>query len=291
MKRLLREPLAHFVLLGAALFALYAARQHGGPADRSEIVVSAGQVENLAATFARTWQRPPTADELKGLVDQFVKEEAYSREAVKLGLDRDDPVIRRRLQQKLEFVAEDFAAADDPTETELADYLAKHPDRFLREPVLTFEQLFLDPRKRGDRLAEDADAMLTQRNRRDGGSAGNAPGDPTLLPHELTDQPLHAVASIFGEELASALLEIPTDTWVGPLPSAYGAHLVRLTKRVEGSTPPLAEVRDDVARELTSERRLAAQRKFQEEMLARYRVKIEWPASGADRPPAAAAAR
>ena len=171
MKKLLREPLVHFLLLGGALFGLYAGLNKVQAGPREDIVVTTGQIENLSAIFAKVWHRPPTAEELKGQIDQYVKEEILSREAISLGLDRNNTVIRRRLQQKLEFLAEDFAAAAEPTDTELADYLAKHPDQFAQDQRFTFRQVFLNPEKRGDQLEANTTTLLAELKRR-GADAG-----------------------------------------------------------------------------------------------------------------------
>src|SRR5262245_13006659 len=148
MRSILKEPLLHFMLLGSALFAAYAFLNRAPNARPDEIIVRAGQIEHLAARFAQFQQRPPTAEELKGLIDQYVREEISSREAVKLGLDQDDSVIRRRLQQKLEFIATDLATADEPTESELADWLAKHPDNFRQPARYSFRHVYLSPERR-----------------------------------------------------------------------------------------------------------------------------------------------
>ena len=159
--RLLREPLVHFLVLGGLLFGLY--QWLGGPAASAgggEIVVTEGRVRNLTDTFTRTWQRPPTGDELNGLVEDYIREEVLYREGVALGLDRDDTIIRRRLRQKLEFVSEDAASALEPTDAELTAFLATNADRYRVESRLTFSQVFLDPSKRGDRLEADAAGLL-----------------------------------------------------------------------------------------------------------------------------------
>ena len=131
MKRLLREPLLHFLLLGAGLFVAYGLRPHPGRDEAAgRIVVTQGQIENLADGFARAWQRPPTSEELAGLIRDHVREEVYCREAIALGLDKDDTVIRRRLRQKLEFVSEDLAGDAEPTDGDLRAYFAAHQDAF-----------------------------------------------------------------------------------------------------------------------------------------------------------------
>jgi len=200
MKKLLREPLLHFLLLGAGLFGAYAVLNRNQPAAQNEILVSAGQIETLAATFAKIWQRPPSEQELKAQIDAYVKEEMLSREAIALGLDKNDTVIRRRLQQKMEFLAEDFAAASDPTEAELADYLAKHPDQFAEEPRFTFRQVFLSPDKRGDRLEADATQLLADLKKQGTETDIAELGDSSLLPQDLADASQRSVVSQFGSE-------------------------------------------------------------------------------------------
>jgi len=279
MKGIFREPLVHFLLLGAALFGAYAVLNRNEPAEQNEILVSAGQIEMLAATFTKVWQRPPTAQELKAQIDQYVKEEMLSREAIALGLDKNDTVIRRRLQQKMEFLAEDFAAASDPSEAELVDYLANHPDQFAEEPRFTFRQVFLSSDKRGDRLRADANQLLADLKKQ--GTNADIPelGDSTLLPLDLVDASQRSVVSQFGSEFTRALAKLKPGEWSGPILSGYGVHLVFVSQRTESRLPALDEVREQVKRELMNERRQAANRKFLDELLKKYQVVIEWPKS------------
>jgi hypothetical protein len=277
MKRLIREPLVHFLLLGAALFGVYAALNRNASVSQEDIMVTSGQVENIAATFAKAWQRPPTDAELKAQIDQYVKEEIFSREAVKLGLDQNDTVIRRRLQQKMEFIAEDFVAADEPTEAELADYLAKHPGQFAPEQRFTFRQVFLNPQKRGDQLEADTAALLAKLTQNGAAADVSTLGDSLLLPHEFTDEPQRGVASQFGQAFAVELSKVKPGDWRGPIQSGYGVHLVFVTARTEGRLAALNEVREQVKRELMNARRLDANQKFLENLLAKYRVTIQQP--------------
>lgn len=277
MKKIIREPLVHFLLLGAAIFGIYSALNTNKAASPEDIVVTTDQIETLAATFAKVWQRPPTADELKGQIDQYVKEEILSREAVKLGLDQNDTVIRRRLQQKMEFIAEDFAAASEPTEAELADYLANHPEQFVQEQRFTFRQVFLNPEKRGDRLEADTTALLAKVKQNGADADLSALGDSLLLPDEFTSESQHAVASQFGQEFAVELAKLKAGEWSGPIQSGYGTHLVFVVSRTEGRLAALGEVREQVKRELMNERRLEANQKVLESLLAKYRVTIQSP--------------
>jgi hypothetical protein len=147
IKRILREPLLHFLLLGAAMFAVYSVVSKDAGNEPSAIVLTQGKIANLATGFARTWQRPPTTEELDRLIRGYIREEVYYREALKLGLDRDDTVIRNRMQQKLEFISEDAAAMAGPSETDLQAFLDGHPGKFRVERQFTFRQVYLDPER------------------------------------------------------------------------------------------------------------------------------------------------
>ena len=145
--RIVREPLVHFILIGVVVFGVYALVGNGADEPRDRIVVTEGRVQQLAQVFAKTWQRPPTPEELRGLIDAYIKEEVYYREALKLGLDRDDTLIRRRMQQKMEFVTEpsdQLLVADD---VELQAFLDAHKSEFRIEPRVAFQQVFLNPKK------------------------------------------------------------------------------------------------------------------------------------------------
>src|ERR1700751_2477737 len=144
--RLLREPLLHFVLLGGAIFAAHSlVSRRSGAGPHREIVVSQGKLENLVTGFTRTWQRPPSREELRGLIRDYVREEAAYREAIAMGLDRDDTIIRRRLRQKLEFLNDDLAVNADPTDADLQSFLESHADEFKTGPAVTFQHVYLNP--------------------------------------------------------------------------------------------------------------------------------------------------
>jgi hypothetical protein len=276
MRSLVREPLLHFLLLGTALFAAY------GWLDRAEarpdeIVVGAGQIEHLAETFSRFQQRAPSADELKEQVDRYVREEILSREAVKLGLDQDDTVIRRRLQQKLEFIAADVTGAVEPTEDELAAWLAAHPDDYREEARLSFRQVCLIPDRHGDRLDADVAALLAALRQAGATAAIGALGDGVLLPQEIADASSGSVAAQFGQPFMAQLAGLPLGEWSGPVPSGYGVHAVLVTASSDGRLPALDDVRARVARDVLTDRRHRAEREFMDGLLTKYQVRIEWP--------------
>jgi len=280
IKHFLREPLLHFLFLGAAIFVVHGLVSQNLSSAPQDIVVTSGKIENLAATFARTWQRPPTQAELDGLIQDYVREEACSREATALGLDRDDTVIRRRLRQKLEFVAEDLAAPAEPNDDELRTYLQAHPQAFASEPQFSFRQIYLSPERHRQNLAQDAERLLAELQRASDTSGGAGWGDPFLLPHEFENTSSSEIKNLFGEKFVAGLETLQPGAWQGPLASGYGVHLVLVTQRTEGRVPALAEVRETVRREWANMQRLAASEKFYQELLRRYTVIIEKPPEG-----------
>ncbi len=272
----LREPLLHFLILGSAIFLLadLVGDPAGGRADR--IRLTAGDVELLRQGFQRTWQRAPSAAELAGLVEDRVREEIYYREALALGLDRDDTIVRRRLRQKMEFLSEDLAA-ELPTDADLEAWLGANPERFRVEPRIHFRQVFLSRDRRGDRLRADAERLLAGLRAGDGRPDPAELGDPIPLPAEAGELSASEVARLFGGEFAAGLFELAPGRWEGPIDSAYGAHLVLVRERVPGRDPPLAEVREAVAREWSAERRSRAREDLYRALRARYDVRVEAP--------------
>jgi PPIC-type PPIASE domain len=281
MNRILREPLLHFLLLGAVMFAAYSWLNKGSSEGRAEIAITQSQIASMAAGFTRTWQRPPTQEELVGLVKDRVREEVYVREAVALGLDRDDAVIRSHLRQKMEFVTNDIAAQAEPTDEELSAYLKMHPDAFSAPRQLTFTQIFLDPARHGENFAHDASQLFANLNGVPGDADVSALGDSLLLEHTFVATPSREIARQFGDEFAAQLDKLELGRWSGPVNSGYGEHLVFVSNRTGGGLPALADVRDAVRRGWANARRLDANEKFFEELLKHYTVTVE------DLPPAA----
>jgi len=275
VKRFLKEPLVHFLVLGALIFAGHGLVGRAGAPAPGRIVVSQGQLESMRVGFARTWQREPTPEEWEGLIRDRVREEVYCREAMALGLDRDDTVIRRRLRQKMEFISDDIAARSQPTEAELRAYLAAHPESFRVEPRFTFSHVFLNPDRHGQNLARDAARLLAQLKQAGTGADAPALGDPFLLERQFRSVPASEVEKQFGKGFAAKLGGIPPGEWQGPVASGYGVHLVRVSERAEGGLPALADVRDAVAREWESSRRQEANEKFYQGLLKGYTVTIE----------------
>ncbi|WP_342315628.1 peptidylprolyl isomerase [Lysobacter sp. FW306-1B-D06B] len=270
MRRLLREPLLHFLILGALLFAIYGWLNRGLSLTRDEVRVDQSRVQLLVTQFERTWQRPPTREELQGLVDDWVRNEILYREGLAQGLDRNDEIVRRRVVQKVTSLT-DGMAADVPSQTDLQAWLRDHRDDYRVAASYTFQQIYFDPARHGDALAsviESAAAAL----RRD----PNAPvGDPTLLPAVMRQADTGEVARTFGTDFANALAPLPEGRWAGPVPSGFGLHLVRIQARTPGRVPALAEVREAVERDLLHARSRQAAEAYYDSLRKRYTVKME----------------
>lgn len=278
LRSLVREPLVHFLAIGGALFLFSAVTGRGRSPRPTDIVVTVGQVERLVESYRRTWQRPPTARELRGLVDDYVREEVYNREAVALGLDRDDAVIRRRLRQKMEFFSQDLAMQVDPTDAELQAYLDAHPEGFARDARLDFVQVYVSIDRRGEAGARAAAVRLLAQLRAGGRDADVREfGDPLMLAPEHTGVASRDVAAQFGNAFAAAIDTLPVGQWSGPVESGFGLHLVLIRRRTAGAIPPLAEVRDAVTRDVMNERRLSLNEAVYRRLAERYAISVEWP--------------
>lgn len=273
IKRIVSEPLLHFLVLALAIFAAYGAMGRWNAEKPDRIEVTPERIEQISLLFSKTWQRPPTDIELKGLIDSYVKEEIYYREGKKLGLDQDDEVIRRRVLLKMQLLSQSAADASSPSDAELQAYLTGNPKLFETEPSYAFEQIFFDPEKHGGKLDADIDASL---------GALNAPapaepmslGDATLLPPSMALSGTNEISRNFGGEFAAGLEKLEPGAWTGPIKSTFGVHLVRILEKRPGHLPPLSEIRDIVLREWTDAKRKESDEQNFSELLKKYDVVV-----------------
>lgn len=279
--RLLREPLVHFLIIGAGLFLLFGwkgnpASLQAGP-QSTTIIVARDTINQLVAAFNRTWMRPPTEGEIESLVENYIRDEVYYREAIAIGLDRGDAMIRRKLRQKMEFILEDIAAQTEPTDEELVRFMSEHPERYLIDPQIAFRQVYVNRDKRGDSAEEHARLVLERLN---GGADPDSLGDQSMIDHTTDLSSLWEIRRQYGDSFGKQLLELEPGRWKGPLRSGFGLHLVFIEERVVGRMPELKEVRDAVKRDWA----VALQKKLKDDVYAkireRYTVKIENPTNG-----------
>jgi hypothetical protein len=277
-----REPLVHFAVLAIFVFAAHHfLASAAGEGKVGRVVITSGKTMQIAARFAQVWQRPPSPQELKGLIDEQVKEEIYVREALALGLDKDDPVIRRRLRQKMELLSDAGADLPSPADAELEAYLKSHREKFAVNLAMSFQQVFLNPRRQNSEIDQTLATVLKTLKANPEADALTL-GDATLLPSEMPLTNADSIGHIFGSEFANAIAKVEVGAWIGPIVSDFGLHVVRVSERQEGRFPALGEVRDAVMREWTNNKRNELESEHLTALLKRYEVTVESvPAEGA----------
>jgi hypothetical protein len=271
MRTLLGEPMLHFVLVGLALFGAY---RWISPSDSGgrRIVITQGVVDDLVTQHVAAKGREPSTNELNHLIESFVRDEILYREGVKLGLEGDDIVVKRRVRQKMEMIAEEDASTRAPADADLSAYLTANPARFVQPAILTFEQVFIGESTSGPGVVHAV--AHTRETLRQGADAREL-GKPTLLPYQMTRTPADLVARDFGGSFAAALETTPVGQWVGPISSSFGAHYVRVSERTPAVAPQLATVHEQVVREWENERRQRARNDAYTRMRGEYTVSIE----------------
>ena len=275
MKRIFKEPLLHFALLGALVFVANAWRAKQRPAENAaapRIEVTAAVIERLRAAFERQFGKAPDAEELRGQVVAHIREEVFCREALALGLDRDDTIVRRRLAQKMEFLTGDIAGATEPADAVVREFFDKNAARYAKAGRVSFRHVYFKKEKRGagtEAAAAEALAALAK------GASDETMGDPFLHGFEFVEREQDDVIAAFGREFAEKLATQPTGEWSGPVESSYGLHLVRVEARMEPRAVKFDEVRETVLRDFHEERRRIANDEVFEKLRERYQVTVD----------------
>jgi peptidyl-prolyl cis-trans isomerase C len=270
LRAAIREPLLHFVLIGALLFAFTAWRQQ--KQDPSEIRITSGEVAQLAASWETQSQRKPTAAELRGLIEERIDEEVLAREAVRLGLDRDDVIVRRRLAQKMAFVSDDLAVVGEPAEADLRAYFDAHRQTYTTPDLYALRHVFFNPDRHGMALDPDAQRALQRLTR---GANPNDIGDPFMLPRELADVSRDDIARDFGSVFADAVTGSAPGSWSGPVRSPFGVHLVKLESYTPSSVARFEDVRDRVREALLAQKQQEANATLRAKLRRQYRIVVE----------------
>jgi hypothetical protein len=272
---LIGEPLVHFVVLGVLIFAVYGLLPEAEDANQSRITVTAQDIERLRTLWERQWGRPPTQEELSGLVESHVREQVLYVEALKMGLDRDDTIVRRRMVQKMEFLSEGVTNTAEPPAEELDEFWRRNAARYAVPAKVSFSHVYFSRDRRGTRAEGDARAALSLLASSNGAEDPSRLGDPIMLQYDHRLRTQREVAEMFGAEFAEAVFQTEVARWRGPIESAYGLHLVRVSERTEPRTPPLAEVRERVVTDWRHERRQQANQSFYENLRQQYEIVIE----------------
>jgi hypothetical protein len=280
MKKLIKDPLLHFLLIGALLFLVFEFIKSPVGIQENSIVITRGDIDALQANFSRTWQRPPTDSEVSGLIEERVRDEIAYREAIAMGLDQGDSVIRRRLRMKMELLVEDVAGLSPPTDEDLEAYLVEHRESFHQQPQVSFMHVYLNSDKRGARVENDAKEILTKLSAAGRDADPGSYGDPSMLPKELPLYYINDIGRLFGVDFSKNIQEVKPGGWTGPVWSSYGLHLVYVRERIEGRDPELAEVRKEVEREWSAKRRREFKEATYNKLGERYTIVIEEQTSG-----------
>lgn len=273
--RLLSEPLLHFLLLGAMLFGAfsYFEPRLSGPEASKQITLTPDELLQLALVFQSQWHRPPTQAEFGRLVESKIKEEVLFREAVAMGLDKDDTIVKRRMAQKMQFLAEDVAAAHEPSTAELEEWYATNAAKFALPGRLNFRHLYFSPDRRGA-LARDAaaDALTKLAGQPVDSKLAASLADPFMLQDYYADRSPDQLARELGPAFAQAVFRAKPGAWQGPIESGFGWHLVFVDSFVAGRAPAFAEVESDVKTAWLGAMKAEAWRKAYDAMRAKYTV-------------------
>ena len=289
IKRWLREPLLHFLLIGALLFGIYSWMNRGrmGIEPSKQIAVTIDDLRVMEDYFESQWHRPPTAAEFQAMVEDKIREEVLYREGLAMGLDKDDTIVKRRMAQKMQFLAEDVAAAHEPSTAELKAWFDKNTEKFALPSRYSFRHIYFSPDKRGKNAQGDAAQALTKLSGQPEDSKIAASlGDNFMFQDYYGDRAPSAIAKEFGPQFAVALEKLKPGSWQGPVESGYGWHLVFVDTVIPGRIPAFEEMEPDVKTAWLAEQKSTAWQKAYADMRAKYSVLLPAAPSEAAQAPA-----
>ncbi len=281
IKYLLKEPLFIFLLIGGSLFVIFDLVSNHQSTDKQEIVISAGNINALVLGFEKVWQRAPNKKELDGLIQNFIKEEVLYREAIAMKLDENDGIVRRRLSQKMEFISEDLASIQKPTDEELQAYLEVNAKQYLQDSRYSFQHIYFNRNKRGETVYTDAESALvmlkasqintTQKSK----AIDKALGDPLMIKSHFNDVTASQVKRELGMKFVQSLDKLSLNNWQGPIESGFGLHLVKVDKHTSANLPTVSEVRKSLERDWNVAQRKEGNKAFYQALRSRYTVSID----------------
>jgi parvulin-like peptidyl-prolyl isomerase len=289
MKRLLREPLIHFLLLGAVLFGIYSLTQAGRtpPASSTQIRLTLDELAQLALLFQSQWRREPTPEELAQLIENKVQNEILYREALAMGLAKDDEIVKRRMAQKMQFLAEDVGAAREPAAHELKGYFEQNHATFAQPNRVSFRHLYFSPDRRGERARDDAaQALAKLAGQPQDAKLAATLADPFMFQDYYRDRAPEFLGREFGPQFALAVAKLAPGSWQGPIGSGFGWHLVFVDTVIPGGVPAFEEVEPDVRTAWLAERKAQAWENAYKDMRAKYTVLLPAPPPAAKKGPA-----
>jgi parvulin-like peptidyl-prolyl isomerase len=277
MRELLHKPLVRVVILGVLVAAaILLAKGPPTAGESRRVVITGGDLMQLRAAFMRTWQREPTVDELRGSLEQHIRQEVLYREALARGYDRDDLVVRRAMQQKMEFLAASQALQEPPSEEEVEAFFALRQERYRLPAVVTFSQIYISVDQRGAGADAFAAELLERLRREDPEPAeGESWGDPIMLPPLVTAQTEPEVERTFGGEFAAQVIASDIGEWSGPVVSGYGLHLVKVLERQDSRIPEWREVAGRVMSDMEFEAKASSKDQLYQEIAQNYEIVLD----------------
>jgi hypothetical protein len=275
LKRWLREPLLHFLLIGLALFGLYSYinRGRGGVEPSKQIALSMDDLRTMEIYFASQWHRQPTPQEFQAMVEDKIREEVLYREGLAMGMDKEDTIVKRRMAQKVQFLAEDVAAAHEPFTAELKAWFDKNHQKFALPGRYSFRHVYFSPDRRGKNAQQDAAQALEKiSGQPEDSRLATSVGDSFMFQDYYGDRAPSAIAKEFGPQFAVALEKLKPGSWQGPVESGYGWHLVFVDTVIPGRIPAFEEIEPDVKTAWLGEQKATAWQKAYADMRAKYVV-------------------
>ena len=271
MKKILKEPFFHFIMIGVALFILYGLI-NVKTNSKNTILINDFDVNNIIASWEMQWKRPPTEIELQNLIHQNIKQEIFYREALNMNLDHNDEIIKRRLAQKMKFLSNDIASIREPSDEELEQYYKDHSDKYLTPYTYSLYQITFSPDKRTDNK-NDASVTLQQFSDATFDEMKNW-GDPLPFPYHYTDISDNELALQLGSKFPEAIKEEEVNKWIGPIPSGFGYHLVYITKKIEPQLPSMDVVKKDIIRDYEYDHQKEINELIYKELKKKYDIEI-----------------
>jgi len=275
LSKFLYEPLFHFLLIGIGIFFLFLQlNTNEDTSDTKRIIISQSKIQALSIAFLRERGRAPTANEMQNLLDSEIREEVLSREALAMGLDKEDVLIRRRLAQKMQYLFEDIAVVEEPSDADLQEFLQLHPSKFTLPITLSFSQVYLDPKLHENVLEEEMKSLLENLNKTSVQEALSL-GDRSLLEYNFSNRRQSDVLRTFGDSFSQKIFEVPMHSWEGPFQSAYGIHFVYIHSRDEAVLAPLNQIKESVKQEYKRIKQVQANELFYKRLKGRYEIKVD----------------
>jgi hypothetical protein len=276
---LLREPLLHFLVIGAGIFFLFnhlnLSNVEKAAFDNRKIIITQADLDSLATSWLKAKGRPASEEERERQLKYHIREQVLYREAMIMGLDKNDVIVRRRLAKKMNYLFDDLTVVSEPNEQELEKFISEHASLFTRLAEVSFSQVFLEPAEHGRDINKDAEKLLGELQQKPTSFDAINLGDRSLLPYDFTGERKNEIAGMFGGHFAKLIFTSDIGSWQGPMISGYGVHLVNIHSRTTDVLPPLAEIHKQVLKEWISIKRREANEVFYQSMAERYEIILD----------------